>query len=101
MSFAGVTGFRRRCAVCVVTGLWAVSMLTGCGKKAAPAIKGAKLPVFPVSGQLTMGGEPMADAQILFNLVGDLPAGAAKTRPHATTDEDGTFRVSTYGSEDG
>ncbi len=101
MSVGDVAGFRRRCAVCAVIGCLAVGLLTGCGKKAVPAIKGTQLPVFPVSGQLAMGGEPMADAQITFYLVGDLPDGASRLRPHATTDEDGAFHVSTYGSEDG
>ncbi len=60
-----------------------------------------KLPVFPVAGQLTMDGQPMPDAQIFFFPVESVPKGASKIRPHATTDEEGNFRVATYGVEDG
>jgi hypothetical protein len=80
-------------------GLACLTSASSCGKSKIQ-IKG-QLPVFPVSGQLTMGGQPMADAQLVFYPVEELPKGTSPIRPRATTDEDGTFRVSTYASEDG
>lgn len=87
-------------AAVIAIGLCALTLASSCGKPQVPAIKG-QMPVFPVSGKLTIGGEPMADATIIFNPVADLPDGVSKIRPHAFTDDDGSFRVSTYGSEDG
>jgi hypothetical protein len=80
-------------------GLGCLTFASSCGKSKIE-IKG-QLPVFPVSGQLTMDGQPMADAQLVFYSAEERPKGTSRIRPHATTNEDGTFRVSTYGSEDG
>ncbi len=88
----------RRIAIAAL-GLGCLMFASSCGKSKIP-IKG-QLPVFPVSGQLTMGGQPLADAQVIFYPTEELPKGASTIRPHATTEEDGTFRVSTYGLDDG
>ncbi len=83
-----------------VMGLLCLTFAASCGRPKSIPIKG-QLPVFPVSGKLTMNGQPMADAQICFYSSEEVPKGTSKIRPHATTEEDGSFRVSTYGSEDG
>jgi hypothetical protein len=97
----GFSGCRRRCAVIAAIALFAATAFTGCGKKTAPAIKGAKLPVFPVKGKLMMDGKPMVAAAIVFNPVTKFPPGAAQNQPRATADENGDFTVWTYGDGDG
>jgi hypothetical protein len=65
-----------------------------------PQIQG-KLPVYPVQGKLTMNGEPLAGATLVFYRTDKPPEGSAKTPPRARTNEDGTFSVSTYSGNDG
>jgi hypothetical protein len=101
MAGGGFSGYRRRRAVLAAIALFAATAFTGCGKKSAPAIKGAKLPVFPVKGKLMMDGKPMGFATIMFNPVTKFPQGAAQLQPRAIADENGDFTVSTYGSGDG
>jgi hypothetical protein len=52
-----------------------------------------------VSGQVTIGGEPAAGADLRFYEIRGRTPGMA--RPYATTDAEGRFVVSTYGMHDG
>lgn len=67
-------------------------MLVGCGPR---------LPTtHPVSGRLTLDGEPLSNATIIFDPRSDLPVKdrhAARTRSQA----DGTFQLSTFRDRDG
>ncbi|MFO0846454.1 MAG: carboxypeptidase-like regulatory domain-containing protein [Gemmataceae bacterium] len=55
-------------------------------------------PTFPVSGKVVLGDKPVANATVVFH-----PAGgdANELRPRATTQADGTFRLTTYDGNDG
>ena len=54
---------------------------------------------YPVSGQVTIGGQPAASADLRFyETRGQTPG---MSRPYATTDAEGRFDVSTYGMHDG
>jgi hypothetical protein len=101
MAGGGFSGCRSRCAVIAVIALFAATAFTGCGKRTAPAIKGAKLPVFPVKGKLLMDGKPMIAAAIMFNPVAKFPPGVSHMQPRATADENGDFTVTTYNPGDG
>jgi hypothetical protein len=90
----------RRSSAVVALGLCSIALASSCGQSKLAPIKGQQ-PVFPVSGQLMMGGEPMTDAQVFFIPIDEPAANVSRIRPHAVVDEDGAFKVSTYGSEDG
>ena len=87
-----------------ISGIGSLTLIlaASCGRstRAVPEIEG-KLPVFPVSGKLTLDGQPMAGAFVMFYPLRRLPDDAAKNQPHAKVDEDGNFRLSTYGDGDG
>jgi hypothetical protein len=100
MASQSAFGPRGRCAVALFVGLLTVALSAGCGGKSRPEMKG-KLPLFPVTGKLMLDGQPMAGATILFFPTTAFPAGAAKQRPRAIVDTDGTFHVSTYANDDG
>jgi hypothetical protein len=59
------------------------------------------MPVFPVKGKVMIDGQPMSGATVLFYPTQDFPKGSAQQHPRAVVEEDGTFQVSTYGSNDG
>jgi hypothetical protein len=70
--------------------------LAGCGGPAGTPddVRGM---VVPVSGKLlTAGGTPVANAWVVFNPK-DIPGHEA----NAATNPDGSFRLSTFGKEDG
>ncbi|MCE9525087.1 MAG: hypothetical protein K8R36_03425 [Planctomycetales bacterium] len=52
-----------------------------------------KVKVTPVTGKVTLGGEPLADATLTFYLEGDAPSGYLG--PGAKTGADGTFEAMT------
>lgn len=66
-------------------------LLVGCGD--------APRTTYPVTGKLTIRGQPAAAADLRFYETGGKAAGMA--RPYARTDENGRFTVSTYGMNDG
>jgi len=80
-------GFGRRCAVGL---LWTASaLLPGCAPK-------DNLPeTAPVSGKVTIGGEPLASAMVTFHPEGEGNKG------QASTEVDGTFVLNTYDVKDG
>lgn len=88
-----------RSAVVLFVGILTVTFVAACGTKKLE-IKG-KLPVFPVKGKVTMDGQPISGATLYFFPVSKFPPKAAQLQPHAKTEEDGSFQVSTYDSFDG
>lgn len=66
--------------------LVAGSILAGCG--------GDRLPVVPVEGKVTYQGKPLEFGAVIFQP-------AAGPGASGTIQPDGTFRLSTYGNEDG
>jgi hypothetical protein len=56
------------------------------------------VPVFPVSGKVTVGGKAAAGAQVVFH-----PSAGADDgpRPSAITGPDGTFKLTTRAKDDG
>jgi hypothetical protein len=68
-----------------------LALLAGC-RDAPPA-------TYPVTGKLTIRGQPAAEADLRFYEVRGRAPGM--TRPYATTGEDGRFTVSTFGMNDG
>lgn len=68
--------------------------LGGCGGSSKPWEV-----VVPASGQLTFEGKPVSGAQItLYPTSAEVPD---TVRPSATTTEDGSFVLGTYGANDG
>lgn len=68
--------------------------LSGCGGSSKPWEV-----VVPASGQVTFEGKPVAGAQItLYPTSAEVPD---TVRPSATTSEDGSFVLGTYGANDG
>lgn len=63
----------------------------GCGGGA----DGGGVPVYPVSGTITMNGGPVAGASVTFSPKSGQPAAAGRT------DNSGNFTVTTYTSGDG
>jgi hypothetical protein len=57
-------------------------------------------PVHPVSGQVTVGGQPAKAAFVLFTPLNEPPE-PKDPRPRAEVKDDGSFAISTYGAEDG
>lgn len=68
-----------------------------CGTSCSQSVPGKA--VYPVHGQVLLEGKPVANALVVFYPVGAW--GAEESRPHAQTDSDGRFTVSTYGTKDG
>jgi hypothetical protein len=61
--------------------------------------KSDRKPVFPVSGQVTLDGKPLAHAFVVLHPQG--VTGADDVRPHAHADANGSFALTTYDSADG
>ncbi len=74
--------------ICAVLLSAAVFSFAGCGGEKREA-------TFPVTGTLTLDGQPVAGANVVLSPKG---AGTAAT---AVTEEDGTFSVGTYETGDG
>jgi len=72
--------------------------LWGCSSN-SPGTENQK-PVHPVMGSVTVGGKPAVAAFILFTPVNE-PPDSKQPRPRAEVKEDGSFAISTYGTEDG
>ncbi|MBP3955890.1 hypothetical protein J8F10_11395 [Gemmata sp. G18] len=61
--------------------------------------KETRVPVYPVSGKVLVGGKPVAGVMIVLHAAdGTQPAPA---KPNAKTAADGTFRLSSYDPQDG
>jgi hypothetical protein len=70
-----------------------VPLIVGCGA--------AKVPLYPVSGQVIYQGKPAANAQVVFH--DKRPAGELREIPipRARTDAEGKFQLSSYQPNDG
>ena len=60
----------------------------------------AEVPVVPLSGKLTVSGEPAYGAYITFHPIGDIGM-TRGNKPFARVQADGTFQVTTYDTNDG
>jgi len=60
-----------------------------------------RIPVYPTSGRVTVDGQPAAGAIVTFYGDEDRLRGPGLPVPMATTQEDGTFQVSSFGNQDG
>jgi hypothetical protein len=67
--------------------------LVGCGKNSD------RVQVFPVEGQVTLNGHPLANAFVVLHPKDANASGVPAAR--AQTDSNGTFRASTYEADDG
>lgn len=63
-------------------------VLAGCGRTDGPQVE-------PVSGTVYYGGEPLAEAIVVFSPV------SGERKASATTDDEGRFELSTFGNGDG
>ena len=79
----------RRAAGCVF--VFAALALAGCG--------GGKIKVYPVEGRVTYNGEPLAGVDVAFHPAD--PKNDTSYPPHATTDDQGNFKLMTYVKDDG
>ncbi len=66
------------------------AMIVGCNS--------GKVRTFPVEGKVLCNGEPLAGALVMFHPIEEIPE---IVTPNASVQEDGTFRLTTYTSEDG
>ncbi|QDV71150.1 hypothetical protein Poly24_48840 [Rosistilla carotiformis] len=78
--------------------LWAAPLicLVGCGGPTSDRWTRDRPPVYHVSGQVLLNGEPLDQATVIFQPVG--PEGKPGT---AVTDADGRFEVQTFDPGDG
>jgi len=72
-----------------LAGLALLLAAAGCSDKHTP---------IPVSGEVTLDGQPVEAATVYFYAVGDLKEGRTAT---GQTDKEGKFRLSTLGTNDG
>ncbi len=81
-----------KCSLLLLGGV--LTAVLGCGQREA-------VKLFPVSGKVTFRGEPAANALVVFHdkrprdELRNLPI------PRARTDDDGSFRLSSYETNDG
>ena len=75
----------------------ALVALAGCGSSSPT---GNQKPVHPVRGEVYFGTKPAAGAFVVFVPVSE-PPDAPDPRPRGHVNEDGSFRLSTYGVDDG
>jgi hypothetical protein len=74
--------------------LVAMRCLIGCGEDST------RMPRVPVSGRVTIDGQPLAEATVVFLKKGGL-ADPNADAPRGVTDQDGRYQLSTYAENDG
>jgi hypothetical protein len=74
-------------------GCWCVSLLAGCG--------GQSYPIAPVSGVVTLDGQPLAAARIGFEPRRQGDSVNAGPGSYAKTDAQGRFQLTTLDDQDG
>jgi hypothetical protein len=77
------------CGVVAVAGL----LLGCCGPR------GGQIQTYPVTGHLFVGDKPAVGARVQLNAVGDVKL--LGLCPHATVEPDGSFRLTTFKTNDG
>jgi hypothetical protein len=60
-----------------------------------------RMKVYPVSGKVTVGGQPAAGAQVVFYGATPELTGPGTVAPAGTTDENGAFTLRSYEAGDG
>jgi hypothetical protein len=60
-----------------------------------------RLPVHPASGKVSVDGRPAGGVLVLLHPAAGSPAAKEGVMPSATTEEDGTFQLSSYEQDDG
>lgn len=78
------------CLLCLFVG-------AGCGGGAEEG----RLPVHPVSGKVSVKGQSASGVLVLLHPAEGSPAAKEGVIPSATTEEDGTFQLSSYEQDDG
>jgi len=76
-----------------------IILCLGCSSQSGPTYQGDQVPVHPVSGQVTLGGQPLQDARLFFHAVDS--SQSIQLRPRAFAEADGSFQVTTYSANDG
>jgi hypothetical protein len=76
--------------------LLSVLIVASCSSK----VDEKRKPVFPVRGKVLVQGKPAAGAFVLFVPVNE-PSQPVDPRPRAEASADGSFELSTYGTNDG
>lgn len=79
----------RGSAVCLLAA--AAGLVAGCGD--------GRLKVYPVTGQVLYNGEPLKGVDVAFHPTD--PKNDTGYPPHATTDDQGNFALTTYLKDDG
>jgi hypothetical protein len=82
-----------RCRIFVLAFLL---IATGCSK-----VEDGRMEVFPVSGKVTVNGQPAAGAHVVFYGATPDLTGPGTPAPDGTTDENGEYRLRSYDPEDG
>jgi hypothetical protein len=70
--------------------------IAGCSKT-----EEGRIPVYPVSGKVTVNGQSAAGARVVFYGATPDLTGPGTPAPAGTTDENGEFRLRSYDPEDG
>src|SRR5262245_59643767 len=82
---------RQRLSALAFVGALLALGLTGCGD--------GRIKVYPASGQVLYNGEPLKGVDIAFHPLD--PKSNTGYPPHATTDENGKFTLTTFLKDDG
>lgn len=69
-------------------------LLAGCNSSEGP-------PLYPTAGRLLVDGEPAHKAQVILHPANGRDFDRRGARPSGITEQDGTFRISTYQPDDG
>ena len=77
--------------------LFVAAAMPGCAKQ---EFENLRQPTFPVRGQVTLDGKPVANATIVFKPV-DASKFKWREQPQAKSDAEGKFSLFTYDSNDG
>jgi hypothetical protein len=94
-------GANKRKAALFFLAVCSLTLASSCGRSRAPQQIKGKLPVFPVHGKVTLNGEPLVGAFLMFYPVEGFPEGTTPIPSRARTGADGEFSLSTYGLVDG
>lgn len=87
----------RRCGSVLALVLLGAALLPGCAKQ---EFQNLRQSTFPVRGQVTLDGKPVANATIVFKPV-DASKFKWREQPQAKSDAEGRFTVFTYEANDG
>jgi hypothetical protein len=80
---------------------WLAAALLGMGLGVAGCSAGSPLAVYPVSGKVSLDGEPASGALVVFHAKAPVKKGDTVIRPSAQVQPDGTFQLTSLSSGDG